>query len=113
MTRADAPTTSEPPVSECDPDDGRHAAPLSQCVQASVAAYLANMAGHEIEDLYDLVMREVERPLFELILDHTQGNLSQAAHMLGLTRNTLRKRLTAHGITRKSRPGRLKRGHLS
>jgi Fis family transcriptional regulator, factor for inversion stimulation protein len=97
------PTTSEPqpPVTEFDPNDRRHAAaPLSQCVRAAVEAYLTHMAGHEIEDLYDLVIQEVERPLFELVLQHTQGNLSQAARLLGLTRNTLRKRLTAHGIDR-------------
>jgi Fis family transcriptional regulator, factor for inversion stimulation protein len=99
MTSEAAPTISEPPphATGSTPDK---TTPLSQCVQASVAAYLANMAGHEIEDLYDLVMQEVERPLFELVLQHTQGNLSQAARLLGLTRNTLRKRLKAHGIDR-------------
>ena len=69
-------------------------------MRTAVATYLTNMAGHEIEDLYDLVMQEVERPLFELVLQHTQGNLSQAARILGLTRNTLRNRLTTHGIER-------------
>ncbi|MTW21620.1 helix-turn-helix domain-containing protein [Allochromatium palmeri] len=102
MTSEAAPTTSEPPprATGSDPDKTQSTTPLSQCVQASVAAYLAHMAGHEIEDLYDLVMQEVERPLFELVLQHTQGNLSQAARLLGLTRNTLRKRLKAHGIDR-------------
>ena len=102
MTSEAAPTTSEPPppATGLAPDDHRHAAPLSQCVRAAVEAYLTNMAGHEIEDLYALVMQEVERPLFELVLHHTQGNLSQAARLLGLTRNTLRKRLKAHGIDR-------------
>ncbi|MCK7576480.1 MAG: Fis family transcriptional regulator [Chromatiales bacterium] len=102
MTSEATPTTSEPPppATGLAPDDRRHAAPLSQCVRAAVEAYLTNMAGHEIEDLYDLVMQEVERPLFELVLHHTQGNLSQAARLLGLTRNTLRKRLKAHGIDR-------------
>ncbi|BCU05857.1 helix-turn-helix domain-containing protein [Allochromatium tepidum] len=102
MTSEAAPTTSEPPppATGLAPDDHRHAAPLSQCVRAAVEAYLTNMAGHEIENLYDLVMQEVERPLFELVLHHTQGNLSQAARLLGLTRNTLRKRLKAHGIDR-------------
>ncbi|WP_343031241.1 helix-turn-helix domain-containing protein [Thermochromatium tepidum] len=89
-----------PAVTGLAPDDHRHAAPLSQCVRAAVEAYLTHMAGHEIEDLYDLVMQEVERPLFELVLHHTRGNLSQAARLLGLTRNTLRKRLKAHGLDR-------------
>lgn len=100
MTTEAAPTTPEPPATGFDPDDSQRAAPLSQCARAAVDAYLTNMAGHEIEDLYALVMQEVERPLFELVLQHTQGNLSQAARLLGLTRNTLRKRLIAHGIER-------------
>ncbi len=45
-------------------------------------------------------MEEVERPLFETVLDHTNGNLSHAAKMLGLTRSTLRKRLGDYGIER-------------
>ncbi|QGU31905.1 Fis family transcriptional regulator [Thermochromatium tepidum ATCC 43061] len=102
MTSEAVPTPFElpPAVTGLAPDDHRHAAPLSQCVRAAVEAYLTHMAGHEIEDLYDLVMQEVERPLFELVLHHTRGNLSQAARLLGLTRNTLRKRLKAHGLDR-------------
>ncbi|MGQ9832061.1 MAG: helix-turn-helix domain-containing protein [Thermochromatium sp.] len=97
MTSEAAPTTPELPARATGSATGTTPS-LSQCVQASVATYLTNMAGYEIEDLYDLVLREVERPLFELVLQHTQGNLSRAARLLGLTRNTLRKRLRIHGI---------------
>ncbi|NEV62066.1 helix-turn-helix domain-containing protein [Thiorhodococcus minor] len=74
--------------------------PLSKCVRDALGSYLDNMADHEVKGLYTLVMEEVERPLFETVLEHTKGNLSHAAKMLGMTRNTLRKRLSHYGIER-------------
>ncbi|NEX20387.1 Fis family transcriptional regulator [Thiorhodococcus mannitoliphagus] len=74
--------------------------PLSKCVREALGSYLENMADHEIKGLYRLVMEEVERPLFETVLEHTKGNLSHAAKILGMTRNTLRKRLSDYGIER-------------
>ncbi|MBK1643720.1 Fis family transcriptional regulator [Thiocapsa imhoffii] len=77
----------------------RHA-PLRQCVEEALGFYLDNMAGHEITNLRELVLEEVERPMFETVLRFTNGNLSQAAKMLGMTRATLRKRLALYGIDR-------------
>ncbi|QIK38830.1 Fis family transcriptional regulator [Caldichromatium japonicum] len=74
--------------------------PLAECVRLAIETYLAQMGDYAVEGLYDLVIREVERPLFEAVLRHSRGNLTQAARMLGLNRNTLRKRLAAHGIIR-------------
>jgi len=74
--------------------------PLSKCVQDALMTYLHQMDGHEVRDLHRLVIEEVERPLFETVVRHAEGNLTQAARMLGLTRSTLRKRLTHFGITR-------------
>lgn len=45
-------------------------------------------------DMYDIVLKAVEKPLFELTLKETKGNQIRAASLLGLNRNTLRKRLT-------------------
>lgn len=74
--------------------------PLAKCVQDAMETYMQNMDGHKVHDLYRLVIDEVERPLFETVVRHAEGNLTQAAKMLGLTRSTLRKRLVDHGITR-------------
>jgi Fis family transcriptional regulator len=74
--------------------------PLSKCVEDALGFYLENMGGHEITNLYALVMEEVERPLFGTVLQYTNGNLSQAAKILGMTRATLRKRLGNYGIER-------------
>jgi Fis family transcriptional regulator, factor for inversion stimulation protein len=89
------PTSTGLQVVEADRTD-----PLSKCVQGALRFYLQNMAGHDVVNLYALVIEEVERPMFETVLDHTNGNLSQAAKVLGLTRATLRKRLAAYGIER-------------
>ncbi|CRI65356.1 DNA-binding protein fis [Thiocapsa sp. KS1] len=90
-----APTATGLQVVEADRTD-----PLSKCVGDALRFYLENMAGHDVVNLYDLVLEEVERPMFETVLDHTNGNLSHAAKILGLTRATLRKRLAAYGIER-------------
>jgi two-component system nitrogen regulation response regulator GlnG len=52
--------------------------------------------------LYDRVLAEVERPLFQLTLAATRGNQVRAAEVLGLNRNTLRKRLTDLGLEAKA-----------
>ena len=74
--------------------------PLSKCVADALALYLEQMDGHTVTDLHRLVIEEVERPLFETVLRHTEGNLTLAARMLGLTRSTLRKRLAHYRIER-------------
>lgn len=74
--------------------------PLSRCVEEALRAYLETTGGHAVSDLHRLVIQEVERPLFATVLRHVDGNLSQAAKILGLTRSTLRKRLADYGIDR-------------
>tara|TARA_B100002019_G_C21129906_1_gene527750 strand:+ start:222 stop:443 length:222 start_codon:yes stop_codon:yes gene_type:complete len=43
-------------------------------------------------NLYEEVIREVEKPLINVVMRHTQGNISQAAEILGISRATLRKK---------------------
>ena len=67
---------------------------LSGTVERHLKAYF-NAHGDELPafGLYDRVLREVERPLIELSLSATRGNQIRAAHLLGLNRNTLRKKI--------------------
>jgi Fis family transcriptional regulator, factor for inversion stimulation protein len=48
--------------------------------------------------LYDLVLGEVERPLFKAVMDYTNGNQCQAAGILGINRGTLRKKLKTYSL---------------
>jgi len=76
-------------------------------VKAKLAGLLARIDGYPVHDLYDKVLARVERPLFDLVLAHTGGNQLKAAEILGLNRNTLRKKLTDLGIEQaKKRAGR-------
>jgi Fis family transcriptional regulator len=68
---------------------------FEEVVHAKLRTFLRRMDGY---DLYDAVIARVERPLLELVLEQTGGNQLKAAHMLGLNRNTLRKKLAEHGL---------------
>ena len=56
------------------------------------------LPGHRPARLYNLVLREVEEPLLRAVLDYADGNQSQAAEILGITRTTLRKKLRSMGL---------------
>ncbi len=71
---------------------------LSECVARAVRRYLAHSGGDCAQDLYRLVLAEVEAPMLRETLRHTDGNLTRAAELLGITRATLRKKLTEHRL---------------
>ena len=73
--------------------------PLREHTERALRDYLAHLDGHRPGDLYDLVLREVEEPLFRTVLDYASGNQSQAAVILGITRGTLRKKLREFGLS--------------
>ena len=75
-------------------------------VKAKLAGLLARIDGYPVHDLYDKVLARVERPLFDLVLAHTGGNQLKAAEILGLNRNTLRKKLSDLGLQKKTKLGR-------
>ena len=70
--------------------------PLCECVRVAVRFYLHRLGDHAGGDLHGLVLREIERPLIEEVLEFTQGNQSRASAMLGLSRTTLRKKLALY-----------------
>ena len=72
--------------------------PLRQNVQDAIRRYLEDMGHSQPECLYRVLMAEVEPPLIEEVLRYTQGNQSQTAKILGMTRNTLRAKLNRYDI---------------
>jgi Fis family transcriptional regulator len=71
---------------------------LHKHTEEALEIYFESLNGDSPGDLYDLVMGEVERPLFKAVLDYTHGNQSQAAGILGLNRGTLRKKLRYYSL---------------
>jgi Fis family transcriptional regulator len=73
--------------------------PLRSHAEQALDSYFASLNGHAPAHLYDLVLREVEEPLFRAVLDYVEGNQSRAADILGINRGTLRKKLRHYGIS--------------
>ncbi|HSG89684.1 MAG TPA: DNA-binding transcriptional regulator Fis [Pseudomonadales bacterium] len=74
------------------------AEPLRICVERALAEYFAHLDGEEPSDLYAMVLDEIEAPMLRTVMDEVCGNQSRAAHILGLNRGTLRKKLKHHGL---------------
>ena len=72
--------------------------PLSELVKKSLERYFEDLNGQAAAGLYELVVAQVERPLLELVLCQTRGNLSKAAQVLGINRATLRTKLQKYGL---------------
>jgi len=66
---------------------------LSDAVKRSLERYFKDMDGERPTAIYDMVLKNVERPMIEMVLSRAEGNLTRAATMLGIDRNTLRKKM--------------------
>ena len=71
---------------------------LEECVRSNLQLYLDDLQGQEPSNMYDMLLRVVEKPMLELVMEQTRNNQSRAAQWLGLNRNTLRKKLVEHGM---------------
>ena len=71
---------------------------LSTLTDEALQTYFQSLNGHRPGALYDLVIGEVEKPLFRAVLNYTDGNQSRAAEILGINRGTLRKKMRDHRI---------------
>ncbi len=73
--------------------------PLRGHTERALQEYFASLNGHRPAHLYDMVLHEVEEPLFRAVLDYAAGNQSRAAGILGINRGTLRKKLRELGLS--------------
>lgn len=71
---------------------------LQDSVRESMRVYFDDLGGSEPANLHDMLVKAVEKPLLEMVMDRAQRNQSRAAQWLGLNRNTLRKKLLEHGL---------------
>lgn len=66
---------------------------LSEHVANTVKQYLSSVNKVDNANLYQLIMEEVEAPLFRTVMELTRYNQSKAARVMGLSRGTLRTKL--------------------
>ena len=71
---------------------------LEKWLQKSIQQYVAKMDGKMNGDLYHLILDGVEKPLIEIVLTETKGNQTEASNILGINRNTLRKKIKDYKI---------------
>ncbi len=71
---------------------------LSEYVRLSIDYYFDQLNGHPLNGLHALVIGEVEKPLIEAVMKHTNQNQTKAANALGLSRSTLRKKMIQYDI---------------
>ena len=72
---------------------------VARYVREAVEDYFKDLDGEDPScAVYDMVMNCVEKPLIETVLHQAGGNQTRAAELLGLNRNTLRKKIQQHRI---------------
>ena len=71
---------------------------IEEVVRDSLENYFRDLRGIEPDNLHDMMVRVVEKPLLEVVMQHAANNQSRAAEWLGLNRNTLRKKLLEHKL---------------
>ena len=71
---------------------------IEEVVRTSLESYFRDLKGTEPDNLHDMMVTVIEKPLLETVMHHAEGNQSRAAQWLGLNRNTLRKKLVQHRL---------------
>jgi Fis family transcriptional regulator len=71
---------------------------IAESVRKSLDRYFKDLDGAKPRSIYDMVLKNVEKPMIETVLDKADGNQTIAAEMLGINRNTLRKKINEHKI---------------
>jgi Fis family transcriptional regulator len=72
--------------------------PVAVCVKQTMERYFSDLNGEKVTGVYDMVLHEMEKPLLEIVMRHTKGNQVRASDILGINRNTLRKKLKQHKV---------------
>ncbi len=71
---------------------------IQDVVRKSLDRYFKDLGEQQPTNVYEMVVFTVEKPVLEAVMARAGGNQSQAADMLGINRNTLRKKLQQHGL---------------
>ena len=71
---------------------------LRDSVSIALNNYFQHLDGQSVNDVYQMVLSEVEAPLLEEVMKYTRNNQTKASVLLGLNRGTLRKKLKQYGL---------------
>ncbi|MBI5922844.1 MAG: Fis family transcriptional regulator [Betaproteobacteria bacterium] len=71
---------------------------IADCVRRSLNRYFRDLDGQRPSPIYDMVLRNVEQSMLETVMRHADGNQTVAADMLGINRNTLRRKLNEYQL---------------
>lgn len=71
---------------------------LRQAVKDTLRNYFTNIGSEQPVDFYSILLEEIERPLLEVLINHTHYNQVRMAQILGISRGTLRKKLKLYGM---------------
>ena len=71
---------------------------LEECIRESLDLYFKDLRGVEPAAMYEMMLKVVEKPLFEVVMRQADHNQSRAAEWLGINRNTLRRKLVDHKL---------------
>ena len=72
--------------------------PLADCVTHAMQQFFHDLNGEQPQNLHNFFINEVEKPFLKVVMNQVNGNQTQAADMLGINRNTLRKKLKTHDL---------------
>jgi len=71
---------------------------IAECVRRTLNRYFRDLDGQAPHAVYDMVLRCAEKPMLEVVMKQANGNQTVAAEMLGINRNTLRRKLTDYDL---------------
>ncbi|MGP1956702.1 MAG: DNA-binding transcriptional regulator Fis [Arsenophonus sp. NC-PE1-MAG3] len=72
--------------------------PLRDSVKQALKNYFSQLNNQDVNNLYELVLSEMEKPLLDMVMQYTRGNQTRAALMLSINRGTLRKKLKKYDM---------------
>jgi Fis family transcriptional regulator len=71
---------------------------IADCVRRTLNRYFRDLDGETPCAIYDMVLKNVEQSMLETVMRHAEGNQTVAAEMLGINRNTLRRKLNEYEL---------------
>ncbi len=71
---------------------------IDECIRTNLETYFKELGQNPANNIWGMVMGSVEKAMLETVMQQAEGNQSKASEMLGITRNTLRKKLLSHNL---------------